>query len=254
MISSVFVQKLDGEFVSPNSYAAWGGFTDRGVETNFYEWPALRDGLLLIGPETLVVGGAGAVRYALSGLGVQSPTIDDLPEILSEFRGRNVWQSSLGDVRALYNEQGPSVFVKPLRDPKAFPARVISAFHDIIPSAHLPDEMPVLVSEPVDFISEWRFFVLHQKVVGAGWYSGEPLRFPDCDVVEAAVRVWGANAPAGYGIDFGVIADGRTVLVEVNEGYSLGCLGLRPILYSQILEARWNELMAARKPIRNCNG
>ncbi|HEX8912706.1 MAG TPA: ATP-grasp domain-containing protein [Humisphaera sp.] len=172
------------------------------------------------------------------------PTISDLPEPLAAFRGRRIWRSTWGDVRAQCNGRGPPVFVKPLRDPKAFAARVISEFRDLIPSAHVPDEMPVLVSEPVEFVSEWRFFVLRGHVVGAGWYAGDPLRFPDPKVVAAAVRAWGADAPAGYGIDFGVTAGGRTILVEVNEGYSLGCLGLRPLPYSRILEARWVELVA----------
>lgn len=244
-VTRVLVQKQDGEFVSPNSYAAWRGFKERGFVTQFYEWPALRDGEVTLEPNALVVGGAGAVRHALSLLCITTPTIIDLPEPLAEFRGRRVWQSTWGDIRALYNERGPSVFVKPLRDPKAFPAGVISTFRDLIPSAHVSDDVPVLVSDPVEFVSEWRFFVLRGQVVGAGWYCGDPLVFPDPKVIGQAVQKWGADAPAGYGIDFGVTKAGHTILVEVNEGYSLGCLGLSPLLYSQILEARWIELMAA---------
>ena len=155
-----------------------------------------------------------------------------------------MWGSTMGEIRVRHDQGGPPVFVKPLRDPKAFAARVVSGFRDLIPAAHVPDEMPVLVSEPVEFVSEWRFFVLRGDVVGVGWYAGDPLMFPAPDVVRDAVRTWGPCAPAGYGIDFGVTSDGRTLLVEVNDGYSLGALGLRPVVYSQILEARWTELLA----------
>jgi hypothetical protein len=65
------------------------------------------------------------------------------------------------------------------------------------------------------------------------------------NIVSEAIRHWGASAPAGYGVDFGVNADGKTLLVEVNEGYSLGCLGLSAVTYSHLLEARWSELTAA---------
>lgn len=51
------------------------------------------------------------------------------------------------------------------------------------------------------------------------------------------------DAPAGYGIDFGVTADRRTLLVEVNDGYALGCYGLQHDLYAQLLSARWSELV-----------
>jgi hypothetical protein len=245
MLSRVLVQKQTGEFVSGNGYAAWRGFTDRGFESQFFDWLSLRDGAVTVDPSAPVVGGVGAVRFALAHLGVRTPAIDDLPEPLAEFRGRGVWRSTWGEVRARFGEVGPPVFVKPLRDPKAFPARVVSSFRDLIPSAHLPDETPLLASDPVTFVSEWRFFVLRGQVVGASWYYGDPTVFPDAGVVRGAVKAWEGVAPAGYGIDFGVTADGRTLLVEVNDGYSLSCLGLRPILYSQILEARWVELTAA---------
>jgi hypothetical protein len=51
--------------------------------------------------------------------------------------------------------------------------------------------------------------------------------------------------PAGYGIDFGVLTDGRTVLVEVNEGYSLSPYGLESTEYAELLEARWLQLAGA---------
>ena len=52
----------------------------------------------------------------------------------------------------------------------------------------------------------------------------------------------GDAAPAGFGIDFGVLLDGRTVLVEMNDGYSLGSYGLNAVEYSELLEARWAQL------------
>lgn len=244
MITRVLVQKKGGEFVSRNSFAAGRGFVERGFDTRFYEWPELRNGGIPAEPSMLVVGGTGAVRHALARLGVSTPAIDDLPEPLAAFRGRRVWHSTWGDISSQYGEAGPPVFVKPLRDPKAFPAGVIAAFRDLIPLAHVPADMPVLVSDPVVFLSEWRFFVLDGRIVGSGWYAGDPMLFPDPSVVRDAVRTWGEAAPAGYGIDFGVVAGGATCLVEVNEGFSLGCLGLPAGLYSRILEARWLQLVS----------
>lgn len=45
-----------------------------------------------------------------------------------------------------------------------------------------------------------------------------------------------------YGINFGVTSKGETLLVEVNEGYALGCYGLFLDLYVKLIITRWAEL------------
>ena len=40
------------------------------------------------------------------------------------------------------------------------------------------------------------------------------------------------------------MTDNRTVLVEVNEGYSLNPYGLESMEYAELLEARWLELVS----------
>ncbi len=59
-----------------------------------------------------------------------------------------------------------------------------------------------------------------------------------------------ATAPAAYAMDFGVTDSGATILVEVNDGYSLGNYGLDSLLYAKLLSARWAELT---NTIDECN-
>lgn len=63
----------------------------------------------------------------------------------------------------------------------------------------------------------------------------------DPAVIESA---WAAfdDAPAAYAMDWGVTDDGRTLLVEVNEGYSVGAYGLYFTDYARFLSARWAQL------------
>lgn len=49
-------------------------------------------------------------------------------------------------------------------------------------------------------------------------------------------------------LDFGVTSDGRTLLIEMNDGYSLGAYGLEPELYAKLLTARWAELNRTQDP------
>lgn len=108
------------------------------------------------------------------------------------------------------------------------------------------------MADPVEFASEWRYFVRRHEVVGVGHYRGDPFAHPDGATVRAAVAGYRAEAPAAYAIDFGVAADGRTLLVEVKDAYSLGHVGLRPVPYAGMLEDRWVELVAAGGHATSC--
>lgn len=65
---------------------------------------------------------------------------------------------------------------------------------------------------------------------------------PDTGTVRAAVAAY-AEAPVAYSLDFGVTADGRTLLVEANDAFALGAYGLEPVVYARMLEDRWLELV-----------
>jgi hypothetical protein len=135
--------------------------------------------------------------------------------------------------------------VKPLRRHKGFASIAVYDADDIAAAAQLPDGHEVLVSEYVTFVSEWRCFVRHGQILDLCRYQGDVFRYPDPKVVKGAVADFGGTGPAAFGIDFGVLTDGRTVLVEVNEGYSLNPYGLEPIEYAELLEARWAQLVGA---------
>lgn len=94
-------------------------------------------------------------------------------------------------------------------------------------------------------MSEWRCFVCRGKVLDLCRYQGDPFRFLNAEAIESALADFAAVALAGYGIDFGVLVEGRTVLVEVNEGHSLNPYGLDSMDSAELLEARWLQLMGA---------
>ncbi|MCP2296618.1 protein of unknown function (DUF4343) [Nocardia amikacinitolerans] len=65
------------------------------------------------------------------------------------------------------------------------------------------------------------------------------------DVVESAVAAYHRSgaAPSAYGIDFGVLANGETALVEANDGYALGAYDLAADRYTELVLRRWSELV-----------
>jgi hypothetical protein len=236
------IQKHHGEFANINTLTAFLGFRDKGYEVRFFEHRDLP--YADIQRDTPVIGGISVVVEALAHLGVSVPELPSLPLALQEFAGRRVWSSTMQEARNVVGS-GKSIFVKPVpADRKLFGGVVFRHFRDTIATAHVPPEHPVICSEVVEFVSEYRAFVLDGEILGLRHYKGDFRVFPASAVIDEAAVAY-APSPAAYGIDFGVTKDGRTLLVETNEAYSLGCYGLAPAPYSTFLERRWEELTTA---------
>jgi hypothetical protein len=190
------------------------------------------------GPEALVAGYIGDVKTALKKLGLPMPQDLDYPEELTEFYGRRIWRGTLEEVR----QRSPAnpVFVKPTSQ-KQFTGFVWNGDRSSrLRIATYDDESPVFLSEVVNFIAEFRCYILDGEVLDVKRYRGDYSVGPAKAVVEAAVAAF--DGPRGYAIDFGVTEDGRTLIVEVNDGFALGNYGLHPMGYARMIEARWEQL------------
>jgi hypothetical protein len=242
-LKRVYIKRAGGEIASEQCFAAWKGFDAKGYPLDFFEWDELTGRHLPLARDTLLVGGTVAVHKALAQIGVPIPAPLNIPEPLAAFAGRKLWTTTLGDIQRQF-EAGPAapVFVKPLMAAKEFAGTVIAAAVDLARLRHLEDGLTVQASEPVTFVSEWRYFVLRGSVVGTAHYKGDCFTHPDGPTVRNAVGAY-PGAPLAYGLDFGVTTDGRTLLVEANDGFALGCYGLDPVIYAEMLEARWCELV-----------
>jgi len=243
-----YIQAEAGIPATDPFFRAWDGFRKRGVRCELFEPKQLEQRAIPLAKDTLVAGGVPVVESALAAIGVTVPPADNLPVSLAKYRGRRVWTSTWGELRAQYSGTGPPepLWVKSLRRNKGAPSLALYEAEDMGAASVLPDSHEVLVSEYVTFVSEWRCFVRRGEILDLCRYQGDVFRYPDAKVVKAAVTDHQRVAPtAGYGIDFGVLTDGRTVLVEVNEGYALNPYGLESSEYAELLEARWLQLVSA---------
>ena len=62
-------------------------------------------------------------------------------------------------------------------------------------------------------------------------------------------RSWEVR-PAACSMDVCCTRDGRTLLVELNDAYALGCYGLPKIAYAKFISARWSELLEHKDEYR----
>lgn len=217
-----------------NFFLAQKGFEECGVETVGFQ---SLDEIPKSEPADIVVGYVGIVRRRLAALGVTAPEMD-YPEALAPYLGRKVWKSTANTVNAS-PEQWP-VFMKSVAD-KRIAGIVIRSPKDLIGCGAWNGDQEVWCSDVVPFVTEWRCFVRYGRILDVRHYKGDWRRFLNPAVVERAVQDW-AEAPAGYAMDFGLTEDGRTLLVEVNDGYALGAYGLFYVDYAKLLSARWAEL------------
>jgi hypothetical protein len=161
----------------------------------------------------------------------------DYPNELREFLGRSV-QTVTREGAETHKEP---IFIKPVEE-KAFTGFVWRAQNPPIMYQAYPKDGLVWISDPVSFVSEYRCFVMDGRILDVRLYKGDWSQAPDKRIVERAVDAY-KGAPRGYALDIGVTDDGQTLLVEVNDGFALGHYGLKPRLYAELLEARWEELV-----------
>lgn len=242
---TVHILAPDDTIFSVNRDIARVGFAQLGEEVRLFA-PGDFDALALF-PGDIVVGGIRYARQGMERLGIPVPDLDSIPEALMPFAGRRIWQATMAEARQLAGN-GSAIFVKPLPDrPKLFTGTLLSSFADLIPTAHIADAEPVICAEPVDFVTEYRGFVLHGDLIDLRPYRGDPLRFPDPQVIRAALAAQSqAGAPAAYALDFGVTSEDRTLVVEINDSYAVGAYGLSPMRYARLIATRWAELAAQR--------
>lgn len=215
------------------------GFWTLGVETSRFEWVDDIDLIEDLGPTVGICGYIGDVHRGLKKLNKNIPANVDYPDALQDFFGRKIWRGTLWEVRSSISK----LFVKPLEH-KAFTGFVwnndIESRRKIVTHS---DDCIVWISEPVEFVSEHRSFILNDEIIDCRRYKGDWSKAPDKNILETATAAMAKYAPRAYILDWGVTSNNETILVEMNEGFSFGGYGLHPVDYAKMLSARWNELV-----------
>jgi hypothetical protein len=195
-----------------------------------------------------VYGGIGMVRRALDRIGASQPRVDGMPPAeCMELYGRRIWATTMTEVREGY-EDNRFFFIKPLKIHKAFAGHVTSGnLCDLARTATLDNDFEVMASEVVTFRVEYRLFVHRKRVIGCRFYNGDFRIAPDFVVAEQFLQRYQAQ-PIAYSLDLGVTDKGQTLVVEINDAFSLGAYGLGSIPYARMVTDRWEEMVSGAAP------
>ncbi|MCS3867393.1 hypothetical protein J3D55_000309 [Chryseobacterium ginsenosidimutans] len=226
----------DGEFYNVNAFVAFEGFKNFGYETEkFFDADEISDD----NPENILVGGIGNVRKRLQNLNINRPKKEiDYPEELKPFLKRKIWESSINEV---FNKKEWNIFIKPKTETKLFTGKVINNEMDLLGLMYKEDDIKIWCSELIDFKTEWRCFIRYKEILDIRRYKGDWDTKIDVKTVASAIESF-TSQPYSFALDFGVNKNGETILVEVNDGHSLGTYGLSSTHYAKFLSARWSEL------------
>ncbi|MEU1520083.1 ATP-grasp domain-containing protein [Streptomyces sp. NPDC005811] len=199
--------------------AAWRGYdvTDRvtraeGRRVHWYGGP--RAAARLAGP---------------LGLGLLEPADDWLTHVPHTLLRRHIRLTTLGKARALRER----VFVKP---PSAKIDLLPAAVHE--DGSGLPGRLdpstPVLVSEVVEFVAEYRLFVLDGTAVTGSRYAVHghldpaPLDAESRAFARTVLDATAASLPSAVCLDIGRLSDGSWAVVEANMAWFAHCYAAEP--------------------------
>lgn len=172
-------------------------------------------------------------------LALLEPPLDLLASVPERFLRRAVESATFADLSRL---AGPT-FVKPA-DPldKWFDAGVYSDVRDVRTKGRASPDSPVLLSEPVEWTAELRYFVLEGRVVAGSNYlsfgrpNWRPFAPPNppamptagLELVRELCEAMRGELPPAFVVDVGVIEERGWAVVEFNPAWSAGLLGADP--------------------------
>ena len=250
----VYIQKFGESFISDFAYSAYEGFSFKGEKIKCFEdindVPVRFDEY---GKIPMVVACIEDTVAYLKKWGIKQPEPLHIPEELISFTHREIQKTTLGEWKKNKTKYPIPCFIKS-EELKLFPSGVLreesSRSELMFP---YPDNTKILYSNVIEIISEYRCFVnrdmqilkgVEWGLVGIQFYQGDFKLYPDINEIYKMIGTY-KNRPAAFTLDVGIIyKDGKylTVLIECNDGWSVGTYGLDGEKTAKFLSSRWLEL------------
>lgn len=236
--NKAYLQTMDGTFVNEATFNAYFGLKNINFDIVLMDHKEFFNQDME--PNALACGGVNFMKDAFRKRGIRPVAALDIPRVLEPFCERKIQHTTLRALLA--SDPKFPIFVKPDGDGKLFDGTIVTNAYELELFKHYDGlDVPIMTSEVLKIVSEHRAFITDKKIVDVRKYKGAYGTHPKLDMIENCILVWDAQ-PVAYCLDFGVTDDGKTVLIEANDAYSLGTYGLDSYSYTKMMILRWKEL------------
>ena len=187
----------------------------------------------------LPVGTIQFIHAACKSIGREIAPADYYPACLTPWLFRKVWKSTYKDVYRYLENGGTPIFIKSVKL-KKLSGKVVT-FETDLQALQCSKNLELWCSEVVEWRAEFRVYVVNRKIVHVGWYENKDNLCLNMNAVESALQaMWDANYPiSNFCIDFGVLDNGETALIEMGDGYSMGAYDIPAADYLTLLQNWW---------------
>jgi len=181
--------------------------------------------------EYIPVGSLEFVEKYINHIGKSMKNPNFIPEKLrkNKFLKRKISFLKKADEKSIVQKVKSlglnSFFIKDTENYKGFRGII----NNLKNTKNLPFSYPknILISEKIDIVSEYRFFVFNNEVVGLKNYNGDFKVFPNVKIVEEMVKEYQKSKDnfRAYTLDVAITSNNNTVLIEVHPFVSCGLYG-----------------------------
>ena len=234
-----------------NIATAMYGFRELGAEIIPYK--TVTDIYDQIEKEDIILDGITQCKTVF-GKFDKDPKLPNYPEALSEFLGREVWEDTIEGLVTERNRLKSGLFVKPV-ERKLFTGQVVKDLDDLYRCWRTEGDLKVYVSDKLNIKAEWRCFILDDKLIDVRPYGSINEKtyrgyFQHFDALQLERMLnkfvkWDER-PAACGLDICLTKENKTLFLELNDAYALGCYGLPSLLYAKMISARWSQILGVK--------
>lgn len=211
---------------------------ERGIVSDIAFRKDIERGRTIITSDDICDGTVEFIHAVLKSMNKPIPVVDSYPEQLRSYLHRWIRETKIKDIPEDFVG-----FIKPKSQIKLFTGFVSEGIDDRYTLKQFSKHTPVYLSQIVEWKSEFRYYVIHDKIEAIGNYDGDESIVPDIEVVEEAISKL-KDYPSAYCIDFGVLSTGETALVEYNDAYAVGWYLDNDIdIYWKLISTRFKEMV-----------